>query len=85
MQATARATLADPSPDRRQSSDGPRRPSPTHSGMTPFGARLRVLRERGFLTGNAPTTEDVVLAMHRFLVATPARMLFCTVGSSWMP
>ena len=36
---------------------------------------LRVLRERGFLTGNAPTTEDVVLAMHRFLVATPARML----------
>ncbi|HMQ36997.1 MAG TPA: 4-alpha-glucanotransferase, partial [Micropruina sp.] len=36
---------------------------------------LRVLRERGFLTGANPTTEDVVLAMHRFLVATPARML----------
>ena len=36
---------------------------------------LRVLRERGLLTGDAPTTEDIVLAMHRFLVATPARML----------
>lgn len=36
---------------------------------------LRVLRERGFLAGDEPTTEDVVLAMHRFLVATPARML----------
>jgi 4-alpha-glucanotransferase len=36
---------------------------------------LHVLRERGFLTGDSPTTEDVVLAMHKFLVATPARML----------
>ena len=36
---------------------------------------LRVLRERGLLTGDAPSTEDIVLAMHRFLVATPARML----------
>lgn len=36
---------------------------------------LRVLRERGFLAGDDPSTEDVVLALHKFLVATPARML----------
>ena len=36
---------------------------------------LRVLRERGLLTGDEPSTEEIVLAMHRFLVATPARML----------
>ena len=36
---------------------------------------LHVLRERGFLTGDEPSTEDIVLAMHKFLVATPARML----------
>jgi 4-alpha-glucanotransferase len=36
---------------------------------------LRVLRERGLLTGDRAKTEDIVLAMHRFLVATPARLL----------
>ena len=36
---------------------------------------LHLLRERGFLTGDDPSTEDVVLAMHKFLMATPARML----------
>ncbi|WP_298132031.1 4-alpha-glucanotransferase [Micropruina sp.] len=36
---------------------------------------LRMLRERGLLTVDDPSTEDIVLAMHRFLVATPARML----------
>jgi len=33
------------------------------------------LRERGFLTGAEPEVEDIVLAMHRFLVATPSRVL----------
>ncbi|MFT3861747.1 4-alpha-glucanotransferase [Micropruina sp.] len=36
---------------------------------------LGVLRERGLLTGDDPSIEDVVLAMHKFLLATPARML----------
>ena len=36
---------------------------------------LHVLRQRGFLTGDDPSTEDIVLAMHKFLVATPARVL----------
>ncbi|MBK8447802.1 MAG: 4-alpha-glucanotransferase [Micropruina sp.] len=36
---------------------------------------LALLRERGLLTGDQPSTEDVVLALHKFLVATPARML----------
>lgn len=36
---------------------------------------LALLRERGLLTGEEPSTEDIVLALHRFLVATPARML----------
>lgn len=36
---------------------------------------LAVLRERGFLTSAEPGTEDVVLALHRYLVATPSRVL----------
>ncbi len=39
------------------------------------GDWLRVLRERGFLDGDQPSTEDIVLAMHRYLVATPSRVL----------
>ena len=38
-------------------------------------AFVDLLRERGFLTAAEPTTEDIVLAMHRFLVATPSRVL----------
>ena len=33
------------------------------------------LRERGFLAADATQIEDIVLAMHRFLVATPSRVL----------
>ncbi|MDQ7993895.1 MAG: 4-alpha-glucanotransferase [Propionicimonas sp.] len=33
------------------------------------------LRDRGFLTEPEATTEDIVLALHRYLVATPARVL----------
>jgi 4-alpha-glucanotransferase len=33
------------------------------------------LRERGLLEGDDPDTEEIVLAMHRFLVATPSRVL----------
>ncbi len=36
---------------------------------------LQALRDRGMLTEDDPTTEDIVLAMHRYLVATPARVL----------
>jgi len=36
---------------------------------------MRVLHDRGFLAGDDTSTEDVVLALHKFLVATPARML----------
>lgn len=36
---------------------------------------LRMLRERGLLSADEPSTEDIVLAMHRFLLATPARVL----------
>ena len=36
---------------------------------------LDLLRGRGLLTGDDPSTEEVVLAMHRFLVDTPARVL----------
>lgn len=39
-------------------------------------AFIAFLRERGFLTElEEPTTEDIVLALHRYLVATPARVL----------
>ncbi len=34
-----------------------------------------LLRQRGFLTADPATTEDVVQALHRYLVATPARVL----------
>ncbi len=33
------------------------------------------LRRRGALTGDKPTTEEIVLAMHRFLTWTPSRVL----------
>jgi len=36
---------------------------------------IDLLRRRGFLTQAEPTTEDIVVAMHRYVVATPARML----------
>lgn len=36
---------------------------------------LAVLRERGWLSGEEPSTEEVVLALHKYLVATPARVL----------
>ena len=38
-------------------------------------AFLDALRSRGFLTADPATTEDIVLAMHRYLVATPSRVL----------
>ena len=38
-------------------------------------AYLDMLRERGFLTATEPKTEDVVEALHRYLVATPSRVL----------
>jgi len=38
-------------------------------------AFVDLLVERGFLTGDDPSTEDTVLAMHRYLVATPSRVL----------
>ena len=38
-------------------------------------AFINALRWRGFLTETEPTTEDIVLALHRYLVATPARVL----------
>jgi len=38
-------------------------------------AYLDMLRERGFLAVGEPTTEDIVEALHRYLVATPARVL----------
>ena len=34
-----------------------------------------LLRRRGFLTQDDPTTEDIVLALHRYLTATPSRVL----------
>ena len=36
---------------------------------------LQTLRERGFLTADPATTEDIVQALHRYLVATPSRVL----------
>ncbi|MFZ1410142.1 MAG: 4-alpha-glucanotransferase [Micropruina sp.] len=36
---------------------------------------IDALRERGLLTGEDPSNEDIVLAMHRYLVATPSRVL----------
>jgi 4-alpha-glucanotransferase len=36
---------------------------------------LRVLRERGFLTGDETTNEEVVLALHRYLALTPAQLI----------
>jgi 4-alpha-glucanotransferase len=36
---------------------------------------IAALREREFLAGDDPQTEEIVLAMHRFLVATPSRVL----------
>ena len=38
-------------------------------------AVLAFLRDRGFLTEDGPTTEQIVLALHRYLAATPARVL----------
>jgi len=38
-------------------------------------AFVNLLVARGFLTGDDPSTEDIVLAMHRYLVATPSRVL----------
>ncbi|MGC3955950.1 MAG: 4-alpha-glucanotransferase [Propionicimonas sp.] len=38
-------------------------------------AFIDFLRERGFLTGADPATEEIVLALHRYLAATPARVL----------
>lgn len=38
-------------------------------------AYIGFLRERGFLTDPEPSTEEIVLALHRYLVATPARVL----------
>ncbi|HRA76714.1 MAG TPA: 4-alpha-glucanotransferase [Propionicimonas sp.] len=38
-------------------------------------AVLAMLRERGFLAPEESSTEAVVLALHRYLVATPARVL----------
>ena len=42
------------------------------------GAFINFLRERGFLEEHEPSTEDIVLALHRYLVATPSRVL-CAV------
>jgi len=39
------------------------------------GAFVEALRAGGFLTGDATDTEQVVLALHRYLVATPSRVL----------
>ncbi len=36
---------------------------------------LTALRERGFLLAGSPTNEEVVEALHRYLVATPSRVL----------
>lgn len=36
---------------------------------------IDVLRERGFLTADPAATEDIVEALHRYLVATPSRVL----------
>ncbi|HSN43034.1 MAG TPA: 4-alpha-glucanotransferase [Propionibacteriaceae bacterium] len=36
---------------------------------------IRFLEARGFLTGDDPSVEDIVLAMHRFVTQTPARVL----------
>jgi 4-alpha-glucanotransferase len=38
-------------------------------------AFIEALRTGGFLTGDASETEEVVLALHRYLVATPSRVL----------
>lgn len=38
-------------------------------------AFIEALRQRGFLTADPASTEDIVEAMHRYLVATPARVL----------
>lgn len=38
-------------------------------------AVVATLRERGFLGEEPSTVEDIVLALHRFLVATPSRVL----------
>ena len=38
-------------------------------------AFIGFLRERGFLADSEPTTEEIVLALHRYLAATPARVL----------
>ncbi len=38
-------------------------------------AFIAALRQGGFLTADPATTEDIVEAMHRYLVATPARVL----------
>ncbi len=38
-------------------------------------AYVAFLRERGFLTEDEPSVEDIVLGLHRYLVATPARVL----------
>jgi 4-alpha-glucanotransferase len=40
-----------------------------------LSAFIVALRERGFLVAYPATTEDIVEAMHRYLVATPARVL----------
>jgi 4-alpha-glucanotransferase len=36
---------------------------------------IDALRQRGFLTTDPASTEDIVLALHRYLVATPSRVL----------
>lgn len=36
---------------------------------------IGLLRQRGFLTADPATTEDIVQALHRYLVATPSRVL----------
>ncbi|MCC6495701.1 MAG: 4-alpha-glucanotransferase [Propionibacteriaceae bacterium] len=38
-------------------------------------AFIEALRQRGFLTADPASTEEIVEAMHRYLVATPARVL----------
>jgi len=38
-------------------------------------AFIDALRHRGFLTEDEPSTEEIVLALHRYLYATPSRVL----------
>ncbi|MEA5117912.1 MAG: 4-alpha-glucanotransferase, partial [Propionicimonas sp.] len=42
-------------------------------------AFIAALRRGGFLTEDEPSTEDIVLALHRYLLATPARVLCATL------